>query len=124
MSSLNKKRWGYEYISNNGIIYSVEESSEEFNVVIDHFEELMEECDCEIHIPPVFVDYIYGNVDRDYQDIKDWLDYCIDIYEKHKRKVRFENYECYLGLEEEQHETYEVISKERLAEMMEEAKIK
>ena len=122
MSSLNKKSWGYEYISNNGINYSVETSSEEFNVVIDHFMDILEACDCNLYIPPVFVDYVYGDIDIDYKDIKDWLDYYINIYEKHKRKVRFDNYECYLGLEEEQHDKYEVITKERLAEMMEEAK--
>ena len=117
MSKLEKKPWGYEYLSDNGISYSVGEVTAEYNVIIDHFEDISELFDGTVLIQDQLVDYVHGNLMNgdwtDVDDVKDFLDYRIERYENHERTVRFYRdvqgaedtlYKCYLGFEDEQSE--------------------
>ena len=117
MSKLEKKPWGYEYLSDNGISYTVGEATAEYNVVIDSFDDISELFDGTVLIHDHLVDYVHGNLmygdDFDLEDIKDFLDYRIEKYENHERTVRFYRdvngaedtlYSCYLGLDEEKSE--------------------
>ena len=117
MSKLEKRSWGYEYLSDNGISYSVGEVTAEYNVIIDHFEDICELFDSIVLIHEHLVDYVHGNLmhggDSDAEEIKDWLDGRIAQYENHERTVRFYRdvsgaedtlYACYLGFEEEKSE--------------------
>ena len=117
MSKLEKQPWGYEYLSDNGISYTVGEATAEYNVVIDNFDDISELLDGTVLIHDHLVDYVHGNLmygdDFDLEDIKDFLDYRIEKYENHERTVRFYRdvrgsedtlYTCYLGFEEEKSE--------------------
>ena len=118
MSEFRKVRWGYEYISDNGISYEVGEVSSEFNVIIDHFDDMLEISE-NFCVMPSYVDYVYGPI-TDIKDIKDFLDWRIPRYENHERKMRFsieDVQECYLGLKEEYYEPIERVTKEQFIEM-------
>ena len=113
MSKLEKKPWGYEYLSDNGISYTVGEATADYNVIIDSFDDISELFDGTVLIHDHLVDYVHGNLmygdDFDLEDIKDLLDYRIEKYENHERTVRFYRdvrgaedtlYVCYLGFED------------------------
>lgn len=117
MSKLEKKPWGYEYLSDNGIAYAVGEVTAEYNVVIDSFDDVSELFDGNVLIKDHIVDYVHGNLmcgdESDAEDIKDFLDERIAQYENHERTVRFYRdvqgvedtlYKCYLGFDYEKHE--------------------
>jgi hypothetical protein len=66
--------------------------------------------DCEALVHSHLVDYVYGDLERDTNEIKEWLDERIERYENHERTVKFYTnlwsrddcdilYECYLGLD-------------------------
>ena len=116
MSKLEKKPWGYEYLSDNGISYTVGEATADYNVVIDSFDDISELFDSVVLINDHLVDYVHGNLmcgdESDIEDIKDFLDYRIEQYENHERTVRFYRdvqgvedtlYSCYLGFSEEKY---------------------
>ena len=129
MSELTKCAWGWEYTSDNGILYEIGEVTSEFNVIKDPFMDILEMFDCNILEQAHFVDYVFGDIDDETEHMKEWIDERIARYENHERTIRFYRniigredtlYECYLGLAEEKHEQAVRISRERLAEMAEE----
>lgn len=114
MSKLEKRPWGYEYLSDNGIAYAVGEVTAEYNVIIDHFMDISELFDCNVLIQDCLVDYVHGNLMcgdmADVEEIKDFLDDRIAQYENHERTVKFYRdvqgvadtlYACYLGFKEQ-----------------------
>lgn len=132
-SKLTKKSWGWEYVSKNGIEYSVGEVTADFNVVVDDFNDINELFDCEALILAKPIDYVYGNLERDSKEIKEWLDERIGKYEKHERTVKFYTnllsrddtdvlYECYIGTEWRKEERVKTISKELMHIIAEEIK--
>ena len=109
-STLRKQNWGWEYISCNGNKYSVGPVTMEFNVIVDEFNDINELFDYEALVHAHLVDYVYGDLDDDNHEIKEWLDQRINRYENHERTVKFYTnlwsrddsdvlYECYLGLD-------------------------
>lgn len=122
-SKLEKKPWGWEYVSKNGIGYTVGEVTADFNVVVDEFDDINELFDSEALILAKPIDYVYGDLERDSNEIKEWLDDRIDKYEKHERTVKFYTnllsrddtdvlYECYIGTDWRREERVKTISKE------------
>lgn len=131
MSKLIRYAWGWEYTSDNGILYEVSETTSELNVITDTFMDVIEMFDCNLLEQVHFVDYVFGDMDYETEHIKQWIDERIARYENHERRIRFYRdvvgredtlYECYLGFAEEKHEQPVRISRERLAEMAEEDK--
>lgn len=109
-SRLVKQRWGWEYTSKNGNIYSIGPVTFDLNVVVDDFKDINELFDYEALVHSHLVDYVYGDLERDTTEIKEWLDERINRYEDHERTVKFYTnlwsrddsnilYECYLGLD-------------------------
>ena len=132
-SRMKKERWGWTYISKNGIRYDIGEISGDFNVVVDDFEDINEMFDGEAIVLSHPIDYVYGNLECDNKDIKEWLDYRIDKYEKHERVVKFYPniskrsdadicYECYIGLEERKRENTKKIERNRLLKIANEVR--
>lgn len=130
-SKLTKKSWGWEYVSKNGIEYTIGEVTAEFNVVVDDFNDINELFDTEAIIHSHLVDYVYGNLEDDSDCIKNWLDRRIETYEKYERTVKFLPnimvrsdhdvlYECYIGLEKQKVNRGKRISKERMIKIAEE----
>lgn len=109
-SVLVKKNWGWEYISANGNRYSVGPVTAEFNVIVDEFYDINELFDYEAIVHSCLVDYVYGDLEEDTNEIKEWIDERIKRYENHERTVKFYTnllsrndadvlYECYLGFD-------------------------
>ena len=132
-SKLINKPWGWEYISKNGIEYSVGEVAADFNVVVDDFNDINELFDCEAIVLAKPIDYVYGDLERDSKEIKEWLDERIETYEKHERTVKFYPnlikrddagvlYECYIGSEKKQVNRGKRIVKNVMFKMAEEIK--
>lgn len=130
-STLIRKPWGWEYTSENGAKYTVGPVTTEFNVVVDDFEDINELFDCEALIKSHLVDYIYGDLDTGSKEIKDWLDWRIERYEKHERTIKFYTnlmkrddvdvlYECYIGTEEQSDEETKKISVNKMHEIAKE----
>lgn len=132
-SKLTKKPWGWEYVSKNGIEYSVGEVTADFNVVVDDFNDINELFDCEALILAKPIDYVYGDLAGDSREIKEWLDERIEAYEKYERTVKFYPnlikrddarvlYECYIGTEKKKVNRGKRISIGRMLEIAEEIK--
>lgn len=132
-SKLIKKPWGWEYVSKNGIEYTVGEVTAEFNVIVDEFNDINELFDSEAIVLAKPIDYVYGDLETDTNGIKEWLDERIDKYEKHERTVKFYTnllsrddtdvlYECYIGTEWRKEEGAKSISKELMHIIAEEIK--
>ena len=132
-SKFTKKPWGWEYVSKNGIEYTVGEVTAEFNVVVDEFNDIHELFDCETIVLAKPIDYVYGDLETDAKEIKEWLDDRIKTYEKYERTVKFYPnlikrddadvlYECYIGSEKRQANRGKRISKERMLKIAEEVK--
>lgn len=132
-SKFTKKSWGWEYVSKNGVEYTIGEVTADFNVVVDDFNDINELFDCEALILAKPIDYVYGDLERDSNEIKEWLDERIDKYEKHERTVKFYTnllsrddtdvlYECYIGTEWRKEEGAKPISKELMHIIAEEIK--
>lgn len=132
-SKLIKRNWGWEYTSKNGIKYTVGEITFDFNVVVDEFDDINEMFDHEAIVLQKPIDYVYGNLIEDTNDIKEWLDYRIEKYEKYERTVRFYTnltartdsnicYECYIGLEERKRENTKKIERNRLLKIANEVR--
>lgn len=132
-SKLRKQRWGWEYVSKNGNKYSVGPVTAEFNVIVDDFDDINELFDCEALVHSHLVDYVYGDLERDTNEIKEWLDERIERYENHERTVKFYTnlwsrddcdilYECYLGLDVFKKQETVNMSKELLYRTAEEVK--
>lgn len=132
-SKLTKKPWGWGYVSKNGIEYAIGEVIADFNVIVDDFDDVNELFDGEALILAKLIDYVYGDLERDSKEIKEWLDERIDKYEEHERTVKFYTnllsrddtdvlYECYIGTEEKRKERTKTISKELMHIIAEEIK--
>lgn len=132
-SKLTKKPWGWEYVSKNGIEYTVGEVTADFNVIVDDFNDINELFDCEAIVLSKPVDYVYGDLERDSKEIKGWLDARIETYEKYERTVKFYPnlikrddagvlYECYIGSEKKQVNRGKRIAKNVMFKMAEEIK--
>ena len=132
-SKLTMKNWGWEYVSKNGIEYTVGEITADFNVVVDDFNDINELFDCEAIMLAKPIDYVYGDLRRDSKEIKEWLDERIETYEKHERTVKFYTnhlnrsdvdvlYECYIGTEEKKEEKTRKIEMYRMLKIAEEVK--
>lgn len=111
MGQIRTSRCGYEYVSDNGIVYDIGENGAEFNIIIDTFLD-MDEMYEDVCFHCCFVDYVYGNMND--KDMIEWIDWRISRYENHERIARFDGYECYIGLKEEKHERDIRISKEQM----------
>ena len=132
-STLRKQKWGWEYVSCNGNKYSVGPVTEEFNVIVDEFNDINELFDYEALVHTHLIDYVYGDLETDAVIIKEWIDQRIDRYEKHERTVKFYTnlisrddsdvlYECYLGTEMYQAVETVNMSKDKLYKVAEEVK--
>lgn len=108
MGYVREVRCGYEYVSDNGVIYEIGENGAEFNIIIDTYndydEDDNEECEYEaLHAYGCnVVDYVFGEMED--PEMVEWLDKRIERYENHERIVQFYNgefCECYIGLKEE-----------------------
>jgi hypothetical protein len=132
-SKFIKQRWGWEYTSSNGNTYSVGPVTAEFNVVVDAFEDINELFDGEAIVYSNLVDYVYGEIEDDPEDIKRWLDWRIDRYEKYERTVKFCTnllkrsdvdtlYECYIGLEKKKRSETRKIERNRMLRIAEEVR--
>lgn len=132
-SKLIKKSWGWEYVSKDGIEYSIGEVTADFNVIVDEFNDINELFDCEALILAKPIDYVYGDLKRDSKEIKSWLDERIETYEKYERTVKFYPnlikredagvlYECYIGSEKKQVNRGKRIAKNVMLKMAEEIK--
>lgn len=132
-SKLVKKSWGWEYVSKNGIEYTVGEVTAEFNVVVDEFNDINELFDGEAIVLAKPIDYVYGDLAGDSKGIKEWLDERIDRYEKYERTVKFYPnlikrddagvlYECYIGSEKKQVNRGKRIDKSAMLKIAEEIK--
>lgn len=130
---LRKQAWGWEYISSNGNKYSVGPVTAEFNVIVDEFNDINELFDYEALVHAHLVDYVYGDLETDTDEIKDWIDDRIDRYERYERTVRFYTnlisrddshvlYECYLGTEVYKEVEAVNMSKSKLYQIAEEVK--
>lgn len=132
-SKLEKKPWGWEYVSKNGIRYTVGEVTTEFNVVVDEFDDINKLFDSEAFILAKLIDYVYGDLVGDTKSIKSWLDWRIETYEKYERTVKFypnimarsdhdDLYECYIGTEKKQIKRGKIISNNAMLKMAREIK--
>lgn len=132
-SKLINKPWGWEYVSKNGIEYSVGEVAADFNVVVDDFNDINELFDGEALILAKPIDYVYGDLVCHSNEIKEWLDARIETYEKYERTVKFYPnlikrddagvlYECYIGSEKKQVKRGKRIAKNVMLKIAEEVK--
>lgn len=130
-SKLEKKPWGWEYVSKSGLEYIIGEVTTEFNVVVDFFGDIDEIFDCNTSIESKLIGYVYGDLKEDFDSIKYWLDKRIETYEKHERTVSFYTnligrsdayilYECYIGTKEKRDTEVVKITKERMYEIAKE----
>ena len=108
MSKLEKKYGAWIYTSDRGHKYTIGQITEEYNVIIDEFDDIIELFDANVLVHDKLITYFYGDMDD--KDTKEYVDEIIDDYEKHHRKVQFIRdimgredtlYEVYLGTEEE-----------------------
>ena len=132
-SKLINKPWGWEYVSKNGIEYSVGEVTADFNVIVDDFNDINELFDSEAIILAKPIDYVYGDLADDSREIKEWLDERIEAYEKYERTVKFYPnlikrddagvlYECYIGTEKKKVNRGKRISIGRMLDIADEIK--
>ena len=108
MSKLEKKYGAWIYTSDRGNKYTIGQITEEYNVIIDEFDDIIELFDANVLVHDKLITYFYGDMDD--KDTKEYVDEIIDDYEKHHRKVQFVRdivgredtlYEVYLGAEKE-----------------------
>lgn len=114
MGQIRETRCGYEYVSDNGIVYEIGENGAEFNIIIDGFMDLDEKFEELAPYNCHLVDYVMGDIED--PDVIEWIDERIKRYENHERKVQFYTdhlCECYIGLKERKSEPIERWSKER-----------
>ena len=117
MGQVRKCRGGYEYVSDNGIVYEIGENGADFNIIIDNFSDYDEDSEYEELHPfnSHLVDFVFGDIED--EDVLDWIDNRIERYENHERVVRFYNAgpcECYIGFEEEKHVEWKRVPKEAM----------
>ena len=112
MGKVRKARCGYEYVSDNGIVYGIGEYGAEFNIIVDDFSDLWDEYEEKIGFHSQLVDYVYGDIED--EDVIEWLDWRIERYENHERVAKFGCYECYVGLQEENRLQRERVSKDEI----------
>ena len=121
MGYVREARVGYEYVSDNGVIYEIGENGADFNIIIDTYSDYDEDGDeeCEYEALHAYgshlVDYVFGEIED--PDTVEWIDNRIERYENHERVVRFYNgefCECYIGLKEEKPSPWKRVSKEEL----------
>ena len=113
MGQVRECRCGYEYVSDNGIVYGIGEYGAEFNIIVDTFSDLWKKYNGMIGFNSRIVDYVYGDIED--EDVVDWIDDRISRYENHERTARFDKYECYIGLHDEDYEKYERIAIDEIA---------
>ena len=115
MGYVREARVGYEYISDNGVIYEIGENGAEFNIIIDTYSDCEEQYE-ELHAyGSHLVDYVFGEIED--PETIEWIDNRIERYENHERVVRFYNgefCECYIGFKEEKHLPIKRVSKDEL----------
>lgn len=119
MGQIRKLRYGYEYVSDNGIVYDIGDNGAEFNIIIDAFIDYHDRFDGLVIFSYCLVDYVCGDMEDD--EVLEWIDERIERYENHERVVKFYSdklYECYVGLKEERHLIPNRISKEELDKMI------
>jgi hypothetical protein len=113
MGQVRESRCGYEYVSNNGIVYEIGDNGADFNIIIDSFMDLDDRFE---ELAPYnfrLVDYVMGDIED--PDVIDWIDERIERYENHERTVEFYDHElceCYIGFKEEKYEVRKKWSKE------------
>jgi hypothetical protein len=119
MGHLQKTKCGYEYISNNGIVYDIGENGADFNIIIDTFLDVEERFEAIAPLKLHLVDYVFGDIED--ENVLEWIDERIQRYEHHERTIRLyadEPIECYIGLQEEQYETPKKISRDELLKLI------
>ena len=104
VSKLEKDERGFwHYTSKNGVVYDVDEASADFNIITDVFNDYWDN-EKDINISDKLIDYVYGDLATDVDEIKNWIDNRIEFYEKHERTIRWyrdnKSYKSYIGTEE------------------------
>ena len=115
MGRIRKERYGYEYVSDNNIIYDIGENGAEFNIIIDTFIDYDEKFVEWGPFSPHLVDFVYGDISN--EDVLKWIDERIAQYENHERILKFYSHgpcECYIGLKEEKYKARKRVSKEEM----------
>jgi hypothetical protein len=115
MGQIRKSRCGYEYVSNNGIVYEIGENGADFNIIIDTFSDCDEKYEELAPYNSHLVDFVFGDIND--EDVLDWIDERIARYENHERVVQFYDgqfCECYIGLKTEKHLPVKRVPKEAL----------
>lgn len=117
MGYVRKARVGYEYVSDNGVVYEIGENGADFNIIIDNFSDYDEDSEYEelYAYGSHLVDYVFGEIED--PETIDWIDNLIERYENHERVVRFytdEPYECYIGFKEEKYIEWKRVPKAEL----------
>ena len=117
MGQIREVRCGYEYVSDNGVIYEIGANGADFNIIIDYFSDYDEDSEYEELHPygSNLVDYVFGEIED--PEVIEWIDERIERYENHERVVRFytdEPCECYIGFKEERQEVRKRVPKEEL----------
>ena len=117
MGQVRECRCGYEYVSDNGIVYEIGENGADFNIIIDNFSDYDEDSEYEeLHsYGSHLVDFVFGDIED--VEVIEWIDKRIARYENHERVVRFYNgefCECYIGFKEEKQVARKRVPKEEL----------
>ena len=117
MGKVRECRCGYEYVSDNDIVYEIGENGAEFNIIIDNFRDYDEDGEYEeLHsFNSHLVDFVFGEIED--PDVIEWIDKRIERYENHERVVRFYDNgpcECYIGFKEEKPSPWKRVPKEVL----------
>lgn len=115
MGKVRESRYGFEYVSDNGIVYEIGDNGADFNIIIDSFMDYDDMCDDFGSFGFRIVDYVMGEIED--PDVIEWIDERIEQYENHERILGFydgEFCECYIGFKEEKHEARKRVSKEDL----------
>ena len=115
MGQIRECRCGYEYVSDNGIVYAIGANGADFHILIDTFTDFYVKYNELAPFNSHLVDFVYGEIYD--EDVLYWLDERIARYENHERVVQFYDgqfCECYVGLKEEKSLPVKRVSKEAL----------
>ena len=79
MSKLEKKYGAWIYTSDRGNKYTIGQITEEYNVIIDEFDDIIELFDADVLVHDKLITYFYGDMDD--KDTTEYADKIIDHYD-------------------------------------------